>query len=148
VQKPKVAENPVELTDTIRENIKHSFGDVIKVNSEFSVTRDKGYYGVCIAMPAKTVRTALSVDREILILISTFEDQQTRTIQTARDVITESSGRLDSTTFIIIHRDRRGNSKLKKWGREQGLAVLPIYYEDGLPSGDAILKTLSHELFS
>jgi hypothetical protein len=102
VQKP---ENPLALTDLILESIKSSFGELFKVTTEFSITREKGYYGVCFAVPAAKVRTALSVDRELLILVSTFKDQQVRTIQTARDVIAESGGRLDSSTFVVIHRD-------------------------------------------
>lgn len=144
----KVNENPIELTDAIRAQFAEAVEDFFKINSQFSVTREKGYYGACIAMPSAKVRAALSIDREILIVISTFSDQQTRTIQTARDIIEESEGRLDSSTFIVIHRDPRGNNKLKKWGREQGLAVLPIFYEGALPVGEAILQKLAYELYS
>ena len=144
----KTPENPIELTDTIRAQFEDATHDLFKINSSFSVTREKGYYGACLAMPSAKVRAALSTDREILIIISTFVDQQTRTIQTARDIIEESEGRLDSSTFVIIHRDPRGNNKLKKWGREQGMAVLPIFYEGFLPTGDSILKKLAYELYS
>ena len=146
--KARVPENPVELTETIKAQLSEAFSGIFKINSESAITREKGYYGTCYAMPSAKVKAGLSIDREILILISTFEDQQTRTIQTARDVIDESEGRLDSSTFIVIHRDPRGNNKLKKWGREQGLAVLPIFYEGTLPTGDAVLQTLAHELYS
>lgn len=145
--KTRPPENPVELTDAIRAQLSDAFSGIFKINSELSATREKGYYGICYAMPSAKVRAALSVDRELLILISTFEDQQTRTIQTARDIIEESDGRLDSSTLIVVHRDPRGNSKLKRWGREQGLAVLPIFYEGFLPTGDAVLQTLAHELY-
>lgn len=144
----KTYTSPVDLTDSIREELRTSFANALKINSEFSVSRDKGYYGVCFAMPSRAIRNALSVDREILILVSTFEDQQARTIQTAKDLIEESGGRLDPATFIIIHRDSRGNAKLKKWGREQGLAVLPIFFDGALPKEDALLQSLAHELFS
>lgn len=148
MKKVRISETPVEMTDTIRTKMSEAFSGNFKINSEFSVTREKGYYGACFAMPVKKLRSALSVDREMLILISTFEDQQARTIQTARDIIDESGGRVDSSAFIVIHRDPRGNNKLKKWGREQGIAVLPIFYEGRLPSGEEVLQTLSHELFS
>lgn len=146
--KSRPPENPVELTDTIRAEMSEAFSGVFKINSDSSMTREKGYYGVCYAMPSAKVRAALSVDRELLILITTFSDQQTRTIQTARDIIEESNGRLDSSTFIVIHRDPRGNNKLKKWGREQRVAVLPLFYENTLPSGDDVLKALAYELYS
>ncbi len=146
--KTKPSENPIELTDAIRAQLSEAFAGIFAINAGDSVTREKGYYGMCYAMPSAKVRAALSVDRELLILISTFEDQQTRTIQTARDMIGASNGRLDTSTFIVIHRDPRGNYKLKKWGREQGLAVLPIFYDGFLPTGDAVLQTLAHELYS
>ena len=117
-------ENHVELTDYIRAQLTSAFANNFKVNSEFSVTREKGYYGICYAMTSAKLKAALSIDQELLILISTFEDQQFRTIQTARELIDESDGRLDPKTFIVIHRDQRGNNKLKKWGRAHGLAVL------------------------
>jgi len=148
VKNLRAPENPVELTDAIRTQLGEAFKDTFKINSQFSITREKGYYGACIAMPAAKVRAALSIDREILIVISTFSDQQTRTIQTAKEIIEESEGRIDSSTFIVIHRDPRGNNKLKKWGREQGLAVLPIFYEESLPTGDALLQKLAYELYS
>lgn len=146
--KLKPLENPVELTDFIRANLNRMFEGIFKINLASSVTREKGYYGICYSMPSAKVKAALSVDRELLILISTFEDQQTRTIQTARELIEESHGRLDSSMFVIIHCDKRGNNKLKKWGREQGLTVLPIFYNGSLPEGDALLQALAHELYS
>ncbi len=146
--KAKPPENPVELTDAIRAEISEAFSAAFKINSDSSITREKGYYGVCYAMPTAKVRAALSVDRELLILVSTFADQQTRTIQTAKDLIDESNGRLDSSTFVVIHRDPRGNNKLKKWGREQRIAVLPLFYEGSLPTGDDVLRALAYELYS
>lgn len=142
------AESPIEQTDAIKEQIRLAFANSMKINAEYSVTREKGYYGVVVAMPSKNMKAALSVDREMLILISTFSDQQVRTIQTARDLIDESAGRIDGSAVIVIHRDARGNGKLKKWGREQGFAVLPIYYNGDLPGGDDLLRSLSYELFS
>ncbi|MEN5061441.1 ATP-binding protein [Luteimonas sp. TWI1416] len=146
--RPKNLDNPIELTDSIRSELPEAFAGSFKINSDSSITREKGYYGTCIAMPSSKLRAVLSIDREILILISTFEDQQTRTIQTAREIIEDPNGRLDSSTFVVIHRDPRGNNKLKKWGREHSLAVLPIYYEGSLPTGDSLLQALAYELYS
>lgn len=140
--------NPVELTDRVRAECATAFANVLKINSNYAITRDKGYYGIILAMPSKNLRNILSVDREILILITTFEEQQARTIQTAKDLISESSGRLDSTAVVVLHNDLKGNVKLKSWGREQGLSVLPIYFGRGVPTGRALLRALAHELFS
>jgi len=144
----KSTDTPIEQTDAIKDQLWASFGDTLKITSASSVTREKGYYGICFAVPSKLVRAALSVDKEVLVLITTFHDQQVRTIQTARDVIGEAEGRLDSSIAIIVHCDPRGNAKLKKWGREQGLAILPIYYSGTLPQGNDLLRALAHELYS
>ena len=143
-----MTETPVEQTDFIKEKLRVALGDLVKITLDYSVVREKGYYGICFGSPSKSVRQALSIDREILILITTFEDQQTRAIQTAREIIAESEGRLDTSALIIVHKDSRGNAKLKKWGRELSLAVMPLYYNGTLPSGEALLRNLSHELFS
>lgn len=143
-----MSESPVERTDAIKSQIRDSFGDLFKVTYETHLTRDKGYYGICYVKASKNVRNVLSVDREILTLISTFEDQQPRTLQTARDLIAESEGRLDSSAVIIVHCDPRGNAKLKTWGREKSLAVLPIFYKGKIASGEDLLHTLAHELYS
>ncbi|MEP5623509.1 MAG: hypothetical protein ABJP82_13140, partial [Hyphomicrobiales bacterium] len=111
--------------------------------------REKGFYGVLYAKPARRVRNALSVDRELLVIVSTFQDQQPRTVQTAKEIIDSSSGRLEASAFIVAHRDPRGNLKLKRWGREQSLFVLPLYVPAfEAPSGDDLLRALSYEMFS
>ena len=112
------------------------------------ITRDKGLYAYLLAKPSRRLAGALSVDRELLILISPFENQQQRTIKTAREIISNSEGRLEPTVAIIFHNDPDGNIKLQKWGRSAGLAILPVYAKR-MPSTDEELEHhLCHELFS
>jgi hypothetical protein len=139
---------PVEQTDELKAELRKAFTNLFKVTVDHYAIKDKGYYGVLFCMPSKNVRNTLSIDREMLVLISTFEDQQTRTIATARALITESQGRLDPSTFIIVHMDPKGDGKLKKWGREQGLSVLPLYVGAGVPAGRDLMRKLANELFS
>lgn len=112
------------------------------------ITRDKGLYAYLIAKPSKRLRKILAVDREILVLISNFEDQQQRTIKTARDIIAESSGRLETTIAVIVHRDPEGNGKLPTWGRAVGIAVLPVFSENMPGTPVELEKHLAYELFS
>ena len=122
---------------------------IFTITSTDNLTREKGYYGILYARPSNLVRNTLLIDRELLILISTFNDQQSRTIQTAREVIAASNGRLEANTFVVVHRDPQGNSKLRSWGREQSLVVLPIFYDGrALPVGVDFLRLLAHEMFS
>lgn len=111
-------------------------------------TRDKGLYGYFYGKPIHRLANALSLDREVLILFSTFEDQQQRTIKIARELISESEGRLDNTIAIIVHKDPEGNHKLPKWGRNVGLVVLPIFAGRMPGSSEELERHLCFELFS
>ncbi|MGH7152969.1 MAG: hypothetical protein ACREF3_03490 [Acetobacteraceae bacterium] len=106
-------ENPVELTTELAEAFETASQGVLTITNHESISREKGYYGVLYAKPSGTVRAILSLDREILVLISTFLDQQSRTIQTARELIEISNGRLEASHVIVLHRDLKGNLKLK-----------------------------------
>jgi len=84
-----------------------------------SVSREKGTYVYLYAKLSKRLSSTLAVDREVLILFTSFEEQQQRTIKTASDLIAASSGRLENSLVIIIHADAEGNAKLKRWGRKR-----------------------------
>ena len=111
-------------------------------------TRDKGIYAYLFAKPTRRLATALAVDREILTLFTSFNEQQQRTVKIARELIVESAGRLEPTVAIIVHKDAEGNSKLTRWGRSLGLAVLPVYFGKLPSTSDELLKQLCYELFS
>src|ERR1035438_1719242 len=66
------------------------------------INRDKGIYAYLLAKPARRLASALSLDRELLILLSFYADQQQRTIKTARDLILQYEGRLESNVVIIV----------------------------------------------
>jgi hypothetical protein len=111
-------------------------------------TRDKGVYAYLFAKPTRRLATALAVDREILTLFTSFNEQQQRTVKIARELIGESAGRLEPTVVVVVHKDAEGNSKLTRWGRSLGLAVLPVYYNKLPTTSDELLKQLCYELFS
>lgn len=140
--------SPTEQTDAIKQELRDAFTNMFEVTSDFSLNREKGHYGALFVKPSKAVKAMLSVDREMLVLVSTFQDQQTRTLTTAREIIDDAGGRLDSNTFIVVHGDARGSNKLKNWGREQSLTVLPVFIGTAIPQGDDLLRSLANELFS
>jgi hypothetical protein len=128
-----------------------------KAEGLFSVTRPleildrhKGIYGIAYVRCARRVARLLSADRELLLIVSTFRDQQPRTIQLATDLIDDSDGRLENTIAIILHSDDSGNAKLKNWGREQGLSVIPLFVRDQqrLPVGEELERLLFSEFYS
>jgi len=110
--------------------------------------REKGQYGFLYGRPIRRLASALSVDREVLILFSTFENQQQRTVKVAKELIADSQGRLEKTICIIVHSDQEGNAKLPKWGRNVGLAILPIYAGRMPTDVEELENHLCHELFS
>jgi len=121
---------------------------LLEISSRDTFDFEKGLYGALVAKPSRRLASVLSIDRELLVLFSTFTDQQARTIKVLRQQLDLSQGRLESTVAVVVHRDRNGNPKLKKWGREQGLSVLPVFADSPLPRGDGFEHLLCHELYS
>lgn len=129
---------------------KKGAGDLVEITHEEFTEYDKGTYGVLWAKPSKRLGAALSISRELLVLASNFSDQQVRTIAAAEHCIeTAGTGRLEPQVLLILHRDQRGNEKLKNWGRERGLTVLPMYVDSkGLPTGAEFERRIAEEMFS
>ncbi len=124
---------------------------LLQITGRDFITRSGGIYIKVFAKCSKRLAKSLSVEREVLILFTSFADLQQRTIATAREILNEESGRLESTVVIIVHSDLRGNYKLKNWGREEGLSVLPVLFKrDTFISIDQeeFERLLCQELFS
>lgn len=126
-----------------------AFTGLFTINSEAIRQFETGEYFVMYARGSKRLQSILGAEREILILGNIYADQQARSVQFARRIINESDGRLESTLCVIVHQDARGNSKLKRWGRENGLAVIPVYTATGLlPREQELERLLSYEFFT
>jgi len=111
-------------------------------------SRHNGVYAFTMARPSKRMQTALSVHRELLVLFSAYGDQQHRTVVVAKELIAEKEGRLEASVAVIVHKDKDGNDKLKKWGRDAGVAILPIYVNECPANSEGMERLLSDELFS
>ena len=122
--------------------------DLIKVSTESIIERDRASYGLIIAKPTRRLATALGIDREIVVLFSSFREQQQRTVKAVDSLIQNSKGRYESTVAIIIHKDNHGNQKLKNWGRELGLSILPYFIDGQEIDNNSIEKNLRYELYS
>ena len=99
---------------------------LFEVTNRYITSYEQGHYGCVVAKPTRRMRAALGVDREILAVVSTFVDQQQRTIKFVEHEIEDSQGRYENSLAIIMHKDPDGDAKLKNWGREQGISVLPV----------------------
>lgn len=126
-----------------------AFTGLFVINSEAVRQFETGEYFVMYARGSKRLQSILGVEREILVIGNIYSDQQVRSVQFARRVIDESDGRLETTLCVFVHQDPRGNAKLKRWGRENGLAVIPVYTSTGvLPREQALERLLSFEFFT
>ena len=99
---------------------------MFEVTSRHLAEYEQGVYGCVTAKPSRRMRTALGVDRELLVVVSTFADQQQRTIKFVKQAIDQSLGRYESSIAIVVHSDPDGDAKLRNWGREQGISVLSV----------------------
>jgi hypothetical protein len=141
--------SPREQTDNMVRWFKKAAGELFPASQSVSYWEfEKGLYAYLIVKPIKRIARLVSVDRELLVLFSSFFDQQYRTLEVATDLISKSEGRLEQNVIIIVHADPDGNSKLKNWGREKGLAVIPISTYKPIPIGDALEQYLFSEFFS
>ena len=109
---------------------------------------EQAVYGVATAKASKRIANTLGVQREILVLSSSFWDQQQRTIRVAVQSIEESDGRLESTVAIILHADKEGGLKLQSWGREKGIKVLAINSDQEFNNSIDVERSLARELYS
>ncbi|MEE7540827.1 hypothetical protein G8O18_24245, partial [Enterobacter kobei] len=109
---------------------------------------EKGLYGVLFIKPNKRLSKIFSTDREVIVLITNFQDQQQRTIQALKTQIAESQGRVEGALAIVVHADLDGNRKLKNWGREQSLAILPISARDVISDPAMFERDLLQDFFS
>lgn len=136
----------VQLNDLLDEFSSKSSG-LFELTGKYTKSFEQGLYGCAFIKPSKRMRTALGVDLEILLIASTFTDQQQRTIKFAIQEIQESKGRLEKTMAIILHRDRSGNVKLRNWGRDVGISILPVQQEN-LKTSEILEKVLCNEIYS
>jgi len=129
--------------------LEDSLTGLFEVTSKSNHEWGKGEYFCVYGMASKRLRAILDVEREVLFVGNAYDDQQQRTISFAQKIISESKGRLEPRVLFVVHRDPKGNSKLRKWGREAGLTIIPIYVGSGpIPKGRELERVLSFDFFS
>jgi hypothetical protein len=142
-------EKTADAGKDLGKRFRDSAAGLVQITFEGCHEDGNSQYGVLYAKPSQRLAGTLCVDRELLVLTSPFREQQVRTINAALKLIDGSAGRLEPHVAIIVHADQRGNHKLKNWGRERGLSVLPIFAgNEQLPIGERFESLLAAELFS
>ncbi|MEM5277473.1 ATP-binding protein [Cupriavidus taiwanensis] len=140
--------NVEQQTNELLNTFQKAAAGLFEISGRYIKHFEQGTYGCAIARPSKRIKNALGVDREVLVVVSTFKDQQQRTVKFLLQEIQESLGRLQTTLAVVLHRDRDGNSKLRNWGRDVGVSVLPLLEGETLKSSDSLERALCIELYS
>lgn len=137
-----------ELTDLV-EQFEQASSGLVSITKPLSMFEyENGLYGILFLKPNKRLAKIFSTDREVVALITNFQDQQQRTIQALKTQIADAHGRLEKTLAIVVHADPEGNRKLKNWGREQGLTILPISARDAIGDPVTFERDLLQDFFS
>jgi hypothetical protein len=137
-----------QQTHSLVDDFAKASAGLFEITGRYIEHFEQGVYGCAIAKPTKRMRAALAIDREILVVVSTFKDQQQRTIKFLTQEIQKSMGRLEASVAVVIHKDPDGNSKLRNWGRDRGLSILPIVEGESLEGVAALERALCIELYS
>lgn len=137
-----------QQTNSLIDDFSKASAGLFEITGRYIEHFEQGVYGCAIVKPTKRMRAALAIDREILVVVSTFKDQQQRTIKFVTQEIENSQGRLEASVSVIIHKDPDGNSKLRNWGRDRGLSILPITAGESLDSSSSLERALCIELYS
>ena len=139
--------NPNYILNEMIDNFQSSTHNLMKISRRSLQSYDKGIYGVVIARLSNRLESVFSVDREVIVIFSNFPQQQARTIRFARQIMADEDVRLEPSLAIVVHQDRNGNEKLRNWGRQNGMTVLPIHYINGIPADEELERLLCSELF-
>lgn len=127
--------------------VKQSLQEVADISSTSRVSFEGGDYERLYVRPGPALASSLVASREILVLITAFRELQTRTIRMAEVSLRQGGGRLEPGMVVIVHLDKDGNEVLRRWGRERGLTILPIYARAGVPSGTDLEAILCSSLY-
>ncbi len=109
---------------------------------------EMGTYRVLYSRPKKRMAQMLGVHREVITLVSSFTEQQARILGAAKTWIKrEAPGRLEPHHVVVVHADACGNSKLRDWGRGEGLTVIPIFASACPAASRDFEKLIAEEIF-
>jgi hypothetical protein len=107
-----------------------------------------GDYERLYIAPNHRLGHSILASREVLVLATGFHKLQTRVIRFAEECLASASVRLERNMVIVVHVDPEGDRKLRSWGAERGLTVLPVHSNPRVPQGDALEAALCAGLYS
>lgn len=99
---------------------------------------ENGEYGVAFVRPNDALSSILLATREILVVMIPYPAVQIRDIGRIRKLQEQHKERLEPGMAIVIHVDPVGNERLREWGREWGVTILPLEAAPRLPKGELL----------
>lgn len=114
------------------------------------VRKHKESYVTIFCKPTSTISKALLIEREVVAVIARFSDIHARTVSIAEEVIAQHAPQLERTLAIVVHGDEKGDEKLRSWGRERGLTIVPICHtkKTPMPTSDTFRRRIAVDVFS
>jgi hypothetical protein len=95
------------------------------------VIKRGGRYVTLFCKPTRTISDSLLLNREVLVIITKYDNLDPRTISVIKDIIKDRSPQLATEVAIVIHSESGGDSKLRQWGKEQAIKIVPIFRPKG-----------------
>lgn len=134
--------------ESVVENFENASAGLFEITGRYHSAFEQGQYFCAIAKPTKRMRLALGVDREIIVVASLYSDQQQRLVKFIKKEIEDSRGRYEGSIAIAIHFDQEGNSKIRNWGRDQSISIIPVNFRTPLSSSVDLERRISMELYT
>ena len=136
--------------DRLASELAEALRGMFNITNHRRFRRFDAMYTMLYCRPTKSIAATLLFDRELLAIAANFDDIEARTIELIRQLISDSKGRLQPAISIVVHSDKRGNEKLRAWGHENGISVIPIYRAIGgaIPSTEILKQNIARELFA
>lgn len=129
--------------------VEQAFDGLAEITARTSTMRfEGGQYERLYIKPHSKLGSSLLTSREVLVLVARFQEVQARTIKMAEHCLADAKGRLEASMAIVFHEDTQGDAKLRDWGRERGITVLPVLVANGIPGGSSLQEALCAGLYS
>jgi hypothetical protein len=132
----------------IAQSLRSGLKGLAEVTTSTTVQFEGAEYARLYVKPNFKLGSSLLTSREVLVLVAPFRSVQTRAIRLCQKLLDEAKGRLEPGMVAIVHLDASGDERLRVWGRESGLTVLPVDASVRVPQGEALEQALCSSLYT
>jgi hypothetical protein len=138
-----VAAEPVlqELADGLR--------DLFSITWASVDSKARSRYIAAFLGPNKRAKATLMTQLEIACIVAPYSDVQVRSVDALVGLMRRHSRRVDPRIAFLVHFDPTGNDRLRAWGDQRELAIIPLYRSprDGLPDAETLIRSLADHIY-